>query len=104
MGVGVVVGVTVASNALFPSLKIEMRKVVCLFSTVQYGTKGHETHFSIKIGHGTIPKLYYAGPQIGEFEIVFIDPAVPLSCACVCLHRPQYKRACDHRHKDLPAL
>ncbi|CAG07428.1 unnamed protein product, partial [Tetraodon nigroviridis] len=35
---------------------------------VQFETKGHQAHFTIKIGHRTIPKLYYHGPQ-KEFNI-----------------------------------
>ncbi|XP_029690063.1 beta-1,4 N-acetylgalactosaminyltransferase 1a isoform X2 [Takifugu rubripes] len=31
--------------------------------TVQFGTKAHKAAFTIKIRFGTIPKLYYSGPQ-----------------------------------------
>lgn len=53
-------------------------KAFCLFSTVQFGTKRHRALFTIKIGHGAIPKLYYPGPQKGEFEVMFINLAVTL--------------------------
>ncbi|XP_028439933.1 beta-1,4 N-acetylgalactosaminyltransferase 1a isoform X1 [Perca flavescens] len=31
--------------------------------TVQFATEGHKSFFSIKVGHGTIPKLYNSGYQ-----------------------------------------
>uniref|UniRef100_A0A3Q3W9Z7 Beta-1,4 N-acetylgalactosaminyltransferase n=1 Tax=Mola mola TaxID=94237 RepID=A0A3Q3W9Z7_MOLML len=36
--------------------------------TVQFGTEGHRSYFTIKIGHGTTPKLYYSGHQT-EYNI-----------------------------------
>lgn len=45
-------------------------------SPVQFGTKGHRAFFTIKIGHTNVPKLYYPGPQKGEFEVAFQSPAV----------------------------
>ncbi|KAI3357422.1 hypothetical protein L3Q82_015857 [Scortum barcoo] len=37
--------------------------------TVQFATKGHQSFFTIKVGHATIPRLYNSGSQKGEYNI-----------------------------------
>lgn len=61
-----------ASIASHPSFEFERLYFYGCFSVfaVQFGTKAHKAAFTIKIRFGTIPKLYYSGPQKGEFDIV----------------------------------
>lgn len=39
-------------------------------SAVQFGTEGHKSFFTIKVGHGTIPKLYNSGYQRGSWAVI----------------------------------
>lgn len=45
-------------------------KAISLSSAVQLATEGHQAFFTIKIGHGTVPKLYYSGSQTGISAVV----------------------------------